>query len=117
LLERTDDVPFARRPLTVMRDQRSLVVRVLAGADHSVLLLEAQAPLPHAPALRRLGLTNRETEVLTWVARGKTNADIAAILGLSPRTVEKHLERIFQQLGVETRTAAATRARELAEEA
>jgi DNA-binding CsgD family transcriptional regulator len=55
-------------------------------------------------------LTAREREVLDWVAAGKTNRDIAAILGARPRTVEKHLERIYEKLGVETRTAAAMRA-------
>jgi DNA-binding CsgD family transcriptional regulator len=55
-------------------------------------------------------LTAREREVLDWVAAGKTNRDIAAILGASPRTVEKHLERIYEKLGVETRTAAVMRA-------
>jgi DNA-binding CsgD family transcriptional regulator len=54
-------------------------------------------------------LTAREREVLDWVAAGKTNRDIAAILGASPRTVEKHLERIYEKLGVETRTAAVMR--------
>lgn len=53
-------------------------------------------------------LTERESEVLLWVARGKTNRDIAEILGMSPRTVNKHLEHIFKKLGVETRTAAAS---------
>jgi DNA-binding CsgD family transcriptional regulator len=57
-----------------------------------------------------VALTPREREVLDWVAAGKTNRDIAAILGASPRTVEKHLERIYEKLGVETRTAAAMRA-------
>lgn len=51
-------------------------------------------------------LTRREAEVMSWVARGKTNRDIADILGMSPRTVNKHLEHIFEKLGVETRTAA-----------
>jgi DNA-binding NarL/FixJ family response regulator len=57
--------------------------------------------------LRRVSLTPRETEVLSWLAKGKTNRDIADILGMSPRTVNKHLEHIFQKLGVETRSAAA----------
>ena len=52
-------------------------------------------------------LTPRETEVLSWVAKGKTNRDIAEILGMSPRTVNKHLEHVFEKLGVETRSAAA----------
>lgn len=55
----------------------------------------------------RLKLTAREAEVLLWVGRGKTNRDIADILGLSPRTINKHLEQIFAKLGVENRAAAA----------
>jgi DNA-binding NarL/FixJ family response regulator len=65
------------------------------------------APEPAAARLALAGLTRRETEVLAWLAKGKTNRDIGEILGLSPRTVNKHLEHIFQKLGVETRTAAA----------
>jgi len=52
-------------------------------------------------------LTAREAEVLYWVVKGKINRDIAEILGASPATVKKHLERVFVKLGVETRTAAA----------
>ncbi len=55
----------------------------------------------------RLKLTAREAEVLLWVSRGKTNRDIGDILGLSPRTVNKHLEQIFAKIGVENRAAAA----------
>lgn len=54
-----------------------------------------------------LELTAREAEVLYWVVKGKTNRDIGDILGTSPRTVTKHLEHVFEKLGVETRTAAA----------
>ncbi len=52
-------------------------------------------------------LTQREAEVLYWVTLGKTSKDIGDILGSSPRTVNKHLEHVFEKLGVETRTAAA----------
>ena len=52
-------------------------------------------------------LTPREAEVLYWVVKGKINRDIGDILGSSPMTVKKHLERVFAKLGVETRTAAA----------
>jgi DNA-binding CsgD family transcriptional regulator len=55
-------------------------------------------------------LTAREREVLQWLSGGKTDRDIADILGISPRTVHKHLQRIYEKLGVETRTAAVTRA-------
>jgi DNA-binding CsgD family transcriptional regulator len=67
----------------------------------------ASTPLP---ADRLQSLTAREREVLGWVTAGKTNAQIGAILGTSPRTVAKHLERIYEKLGVESRTAAAMRA-------
>jgi DNA-binding NarL/FixJ family response regulator len=59
------------------------------------------------------GLTPRVAEVLLWVAQGKTNADIAIILGISESTVEKHLLDIFAKLGVETRSAATLRALEI----
>ena len=52
-------------------------------------------------------LTAKEAEVLYWVVKGKTNRDIGDILGSSPATVKKHLEHVFEKLGVETRTAAA----------
>ncbi len=54
----------------------------------------------------RLGVTAREAEVLTWLTRGKTNRDIADVLGLSPRTVNKHLEQIYVKLGIENRASA-----------
>lgn len=55
----------------------------------------------------KLALTSREAEVLLWIARGKSNRDVAEILSLSPRTVNKHLEQIYAKLGVENRTSAA----------
>jgi DNA-binding NarL/FixJ family response regulator len=58
------------------------------------------------PANRENPLTQREMDVLEWVAHGKTNRDIGEILSTSPRTVNKHLEHIYEKLGVETRTAA-----------
>lgn len=56
---------------------------------------------------RRFNLTSREAEVLLWIAQGKSNRDVAEILDCSPRTVNKHLEQIFENLQVENRTAAA----------
>lgn len=55
----------------------------------------------------RYGLTQREAEVLLWISYGKPNRVISEILGISPRTVNKHLEQVFEKLGVETRAAAA----------
>ena len=105
-------------------DQRLLVSFVFnrSGSGFGDRELElAEALRPHLANLYRLGgnsprmpvasLTARERQVLEWVAAGKTNRDIAAILGAKPRTIEKHLERIYEKLGVETRTAAAARAR------
>jgi DNA-binding NarL/FixJ family response regulator len=62
--------------------------------------------------LLKLELTPRVAEVLLWVAQGKTNGDIATILGISESTVKKHLLEIFGKLGVETRSAATLRALE-----
>lgn len=55
---------------------------------------------------KQAGLTRREAEVLLWVSYGKTNKTVSEILGISPRTVNKHLEQVFRKLGVETRAAA-----------
>lgn len=63
--------------------------------------------------LRSLGLTPRATETLLWVAQGKTNPDIATILGITESTVKKHVQEIFEKLGVETRGAATVRALEV----
>jgi DNA-binding CsgD family transcriptional regulator len=59
-------------------------------------------------------LTPREQDVLRWLSAGKTDKDIGALLDISPRTVHKHLQRIYEKLGVETRTAAVARAHSLA---
>lgn len=63
--------------------------------DHERLLAE------------RHGLTSREAEVLLWISRGKQNREVGEILRISPRTVNKHLEQIFQKIGVENRASAA----------
>ncbi len=63
--------------------------------------------------LLSLGLTPRVAEVLLWATQGKTNADIATILGISESTVKKHMLEVFQTLGVETRSAASLRALEV----
>ncbi|VWX63009.1 Two component transcriptional regulator, LuxR family [Burkholderiales bacterium 8X] len=93
-----------------------LSVRNLGQATlgETMLLLALAPDAPDAPDARggssrltEAALTPRETEVLSWLAKGKTNRDIGEILGTSPRTVNKHLEHIFEKLGVETRSAAA----------
>lgn len=76
--------------------------------EFSVGFLAQPGPPDPTTAYQRLGLTPRQAEVLHWVAQGKTNPEIAIILGLSALTVKKHLEGIFHALGVENRTAAAS---------
>jgi DNA-binding NarL/FixJ family response regulator len=77
------------------------------GRREFSLKFDSSAPL------EKLGLTARVAEVLLWVAQGKTNGDIAQILGISESTVKKHLLEIFSTLGVETRSAATLRALEI----
>ena len=77
-------------------------------------LIVAPPPGKKMPAENPLGslgrLTARETEVLTWIAQGKTNYEIGVILGRGTRTICKHVERILSKLFVENRTAAAAMA-------
>ena len=84
-------------------------VRVGTGGLGEVMWLLGQrrSDTPSPSRLLSASLTPRETEVLSWIAKGKTNRDVGDILGLSPRTVNKHLEHVFEKLGVETRAAAA----------
>ncbi|MGI3903972.1 MAG: response regulator [Janthinobacterium lividum] len=78
------------------------------GADEYLLRLVPEEPDDLPPELfRSYRLTGRELQVLGWIAKGKSNRDAAEILGLSTRTVDKHLEQIYAKLGVENRTAAA----------
>ena len=86
------------------------------GPDELLLRLVAAASGAEGLLRQRLGLTPREAEVLFWVAQGKSNKDIADILSLSPRTVNKHLEPVFAKLGVENRTSAAAMAARLLEQ-
>lgn len=91
-------------------------VRRLAEAgreDLATYVLTERGDPPGPSALLKLGVTPREAEVLYWIAQGKSNPDIAIILGASVRTVHKHVEHIFQKLSVETRSAAAVTALEL----
>ena len=92
----------------VDRSGRRLSVRVLCREANSVCLLLEQYPGIPTSDRRHCALTVRETEVLSWVARGKTNAQIGQIMSLKTGTIGKYLERIFPKLGVENRTAAAS---------
>jgi CheY-like chemotaxis protein/DNA-binding CsgD family transcriptional regulator len=109
------------RPLSTPRGASQLVATLqgrTVDEDWLVVLREVSDAATVEATMRAFGLTLRESEVLYWVAKGKTNRDIGDILGSSPATVKKHLERVYEKLGVETRTAAASmamqRVRELA---
>lgn len=81
------------------------------GPDELLFRLsESRASDDQGMLQQQLGVTGREAEVLLWISRGKSNREIAQILDISPRTVNKHLEQIFVKLGVENRAAAAARA-------
>lgn len=78
-----------------------------AGPDELILLVSGRGKvLGEAAAGLAADLTAREREILRWASEGKRDAEIGMILGISPRTVSKHLENSFRKLGVETRTAA-----------
>lgn len=96
-------------PATLEQAGSPLLVRRFAERERSDLqmfILEEPGAPPGPAALLPLGLTPREAEVLYWLAQGKSNPDIATILGANVRTVHKHVEHIFQKLGLETRHAA-----------
>jgi DNA-binding response OmpR family regulator len=81
------------------------------GPDEYLFRLTAENKMSDDEILRQhFGLTHRESEVLLWIAKGKSNRDIGEILGLSARTVTKHLEQIYVKLGVENRASAAVKA-------
>jgi DNA-binding NarL/FixJ family response regulator len=130
---RTAHLPFIF--LTGWSDREDLRTGMNLGADDYLVkpvdpdelitairarLRRAEAAAPRAAArgepapqlLEALGLTPREAEVLFWVARGKTNDEIATVLGIGLTTVKKHLESTYAKLGVENRTTAAAMALE-----
>ncbi|MEA1647964.1 response regulator transcription factor [Nitrospirillum sp. BR 11164] len=92
------------------QDSRRLEVAYLSQTEPDEFLFrisESGAGRAERALQQALGLTAREAEVLVWIAHGKSNRDISDILGISPRTVNKHLEQIFVKLGVENRASAA----------
>ncbi len=108
-LQGRTDAP-AGESLRLMVEGSHLSLSRLAGdALALTLLVRRHASVPEPAVLAQaFGLTTREAEVLHWVALGKTNRDVGDILGMSPRTVDKHLQHVFAKLHVETRTAAAS---------
>ncbi|RYF53781.1 MAG: response regulator transcription factor [Comamonadaceae bacterium] len=100
------------KPLQLSGATHQLVIRLTrrshtASGELSLLIEEQPLPVDARQSMAAMyQLTVRELDVLLWLAKGKTNRDIGDILGMAPRTVNKHLEHVFVKLGVETRAAA-----------
>ena len=109
--------------LTLAREARRYALRALPALEGQGWLLyvgeraagttmTVSQPPASTSADAMLTLSRREREVLDWVSAGKSDTQAAAILGISVRTVQKHLEHVYVKLGVEGRTAAAMRVRD-----
>jgi DNA-binding NarL/FixJ family response regulator len=103
-------VAAGRRRITGAGGQALIAEFLCANGAREFLyrLSPADAHSEESRLAGEFGLTDREGEVLAWTARGKTNREISEILAISPRTVNKHLERVFTKLGVENRAAATS---------
>ncbi len=103
------DDPASCLALHVEQAERQLVIRFMPGSikEQYLLLLEEREERSFSiAALELLGLTKREAEVLFWIAKDKSNAGIAKVLGCCEGTVRKHLENLYKKLGVQTRMGA-----------
>ena len=100
-------------PLKIAAQNDEMTARLAFNrqtGERTLLLEEKRAATPQSFAV--LGLTPRESEILFWITQGKTDDVIGLFCGISPRTVQKHVENIFKKLGVESRTAAMLRSLE-----
>ena len=105
-LDSSEELSAPIIPLKIDRNTQFLNIRLVRNAEQRLIFLEEYRTELELNALAKLGLSTRETEVLGWLAQGKSNPEIGVILGISPRTVQKHLERIYGRLGVENRHVA-----------
>jgi DNA-binding CsgD family transcriptional regulator/GAF domain-containing protein len=105
------DTP-ATEPLRLPDGERTLTLRVLRGPDlgTDLIVVEPGNAGLSVVALEGIGLTRREAEAVRWLALGRRGTDIADVMGISPRTVEKHLENAYAKLGVSTASDAAATA-------
>jgi DNA-binding NarL/FixJ family response regulator len=101
---------YLTKPVTP--DDLLAAVRARLRRAEAAAVAKRPAGEPDPGRLEQLGLTPREAEVLFWLARGKTNDEIATVLGIGLTTVKKHLESTYAKLGVENRTSAAAMALE-----
>lgn len=97
------------KPVRIQEVLDAIEARLERAAQKSGFNADFSSPKP----LETLGLSAREAEILLWVAQGKSNSEVGMILQISAATVKKHLEHIYQKLGVEGRNAATLRALEL----
>ena len=103
--------PAARTTLRIGGRQLEISMVSAIGPDELLFRLTEVFTGNEEQVLQQsLALTSRESEVLLWISRGKSNREIGEILTISPRTVNKHLEQVFVKLGVENRASAAARA-------
>ena len=98
-----DALPGTAATLAIERGTSRLTLRLLRHGNQRLVLMQEQCSTPRTEQLAALGLARREAEILTWVVAGKSDAEIAQILAISPRTVSHTLERVYRKLGVETR--------------
>jgi DNA-binding response OmpR family regulator/DNA-binding CsgD family transcriptional regulator len=99
--------------VTLLTPTQTLKVYFLGKAsknEYLLRLVHQESPNESSNLKKYWSLTNREAEVLFWIAKGKTNREIGQILGTSPRTINKHSEKIYKKLDVENRTTAAAKA-------
>lgn len=102
--------PKQNQQLKLNQLEYPLAVRFVSRTEEQEILLklvDGEGPSGTSILKKELGLTSRESEVLYWIANGKTSREAAEILEMSSRTVDKHMEQVFYKLGVENRTAAA----------
>lgn len=90
-----------------------LLAAIEARLDRAQHFAGFNADFTSAAPLESLGISDREAEILLWVAQGKSNSEVGIILGISSGTVKKHLEHIYAKIGVESRNAATLRALEV----
>ena len=108
---RQQSSPTARVALEVGARRLEIAVVSSVGPNEWLFRLTESAVVVEEHVLQRtLAISSRESEVLLWVSRGKSNREIGEILTISPRTVDKHIAQIFAKLGVANRASAAARA-------
>jgi DNA-binding CsgD family transcriptional regulator len=113
LVQTEQSTTSPRSSMVIQSQTGRLIIYALKEKKERFLFLEEVPQQPKFEELKSCGLTDRETEVLGWIQRGKSNEETATILGMGAQTVKKHLERIYSVLGVTNRTEAALKAHDI----